>query len=92
MKKLKSVMVIIGPDGTPRGIKFGVGGLQCGFRATRYVQARRKRVTEVDVAQLQTEVNRTVGLRGPRVDATWAPWWRAQAKAIVHVAILERRA
>lgn len=37
---------------------------------------------------LQAEVNRTVKLRGPRADATWAPWWRAQAKAIAHVAML----
>ena len=36
-----------------------------------------------------TEVCRTVGLRGPVVDATWAPWWRAQAKAIAHVAFLK---
>jgi hypothetical protein len=29
------------------------------------------------------EVYATVGKRGPRVDATWAPWWRAQAQATV---------
>lgn len=29
----------------------------------------------------QTEVYRTVKLRGPRTDKTWAPWWRAQALA-----------
>jgi hypothetical protein len=27
-------------------------------------------------------------MRGPDVDATWAPWWRAQACAIAHVAFL----
>lgn len=37
---------------------------------------------------LQAEVYRTVKLRGPDVDGTWAPWWRAQAKAIAHVAFL----
>jgi hypothetical protein len=37
---------------------------------------------------LQVEVNRTVKLRGPDVDASWAPWWRAQAKAIAAVAFL----
>jgi hypothetical protein len=37
--------------------------------------------------QLRDEVNRTVGLRGETVDASWAPWWRAQAKAIAHVAM-----
>ncbi len=30
----------------------------------------------------------TVGLRGRLVDSSWAPWWRAQAKAIAHVAFL----
>jgi hypothetical protein len=34
------------------------------------------------------EVYRTVRLRGPTVDASWAPWWRAQARAIAHVAHL----
>lgn len=38
---------------------------------------------------LQDEVYRTVGLRGSYVDANWAPWWRAQAKAIAHVAFLK---
>lgn len=39
---------------------------------------------------LQTEVYRTVGLRNKgRADRTWAPWWRAQAKAIAHVAMLK---
>ena len=38
---------------------------------------------------VQAEVYRTVGLRGPSVDASWAPWWRAQAKAIAHVAMLK---
>lgn len=40
-------------------------------------------------ADLQREVYRTVKLRGPDADKTWAPWWRAQAKAIAHVAFLE---
>ncbi len=35
---------------------------------------------------LQTEVYRTVGLRGPEVDHTWAPWWEAQGRAIAAVA------
>ena len=39
-------------------------------------------------AALAAEVYRTVGLRGPHCDASWAPWWRAQAKAIAHVAFL----
>ncbi len=39
-------------------------------------------------ADLQREVYRTVVLRGPHADATWAPWWRAQARAIAHVAHL----
>ena len=39
-------------------------------------------------ADLQAEVYRTVKLRGPSCDASWAPWWRAQAKAIAHVAML----
>lgn len=34
---------------------------------------------------LQQEVNATVNQRGKRVDASWAPWWRAQAQAIVAV-------
>lgn len=38
---------------------------------------------------LQDEVNRTVSLRGQRVDVSWAPWWRAQARAIHHVAMLK---
>lgn len=38
---------------------------------------------------LQVEVYRTVKLRGKGIDATWAPWWRAQALAIAHVAFLE---
>jgi hypothetical protein len=40
-------------------------------------------------ADLQREVYRTVALRGPSCDATWAPWWRASAKAIAHVAHLK---
>lgn len=31
---------------------------------------------------LQTEVYRTVKLRDAAVNASWAPWWRAQARAI----------
>ncbi len=37
---------------------------------------------------LQDAVYDTVGLRGAHVDASWAPWWRAQARAISHVAFL----
>jgi len=37
---------------------------------------------------LQAEVYRTVKLRGHGCDETWAPWWRAQAQAIAHVAFL----
>lgn len=40
-------------------------------------------------AAMQREVYRTVKLRGPDCDATWAPWWRAQARAIHHVAMLD---
>lgn len=36
--------------------------------------------------ELQAEVYATVKKRKPDVDASWAPWWRAQAKAIAHVA------
>lgn len=32
-------------------------------------------------ADVQREVYRTVRLRGPAVDHTWAPWWRAQSDA-----------
>lgn len=39
-------------------------------------------------ADLAREVYRTVVLRGPTCNATWAPWWRAQARAIAHVAHL----
>lgn len=39
-------------------------------------------------ADLAAEVYRTVGLRGKLIDSSWAPWWRAQAKAIAHVAFL----
>lgn len=38
---------------------------------------------------LQHEVYRTVKLRGSHVNATWAPWWRAQARAVAHVAHLQ---
>lgn len=38
---------------------------------------------------LQTEVWRTVRLRkATAIDASWAAWWRAQARAIAHVAFL----
>lgn len=40
-------------------------------------------------SDLQREVYRTVKLRGPDCDATWAPWWRAQARAIYYVAMLK---
>ena len=40
-------------------------------------------------ADLAAEVNRTVGLRGKYADSSWAPWWRAQARAIAHVAFLK---
>lgn len=33
----------------------------------------------------QREVYRTVRLRGLRVDASWAPWWRATTTAQVSV-------
>lgn len=39
-------------------------------------------------ADMQAEVYRAVKLRGRLVDATWAPWWRAQARATHHVAML----
>lgn len=39
-------------------------------------------------ADLQREVYVTCRERGRRIDATWAPWWRAQAKAIHHVGML----
>jgi hypothetical protein len=38
---------------------------------------------------IQSEVYRTVAQRGKMIDATWAPWWRAQARAIAHVAHLK---
>lgn len=34
----------------------------------------------------QAEVYRTVKLRGPSCDHTWAPWWRASHSAIAEVA------
>lgn len=37
---------------------------------------------------IQREVYATVGLRAKVCDATWAPWWRAQARAVAHVAHL----
>lgn len=37
----------------------------------------------------QDDVYATVGKRNMRaIDASWAPWWRAQAKAVAHVAFL----
>lgn len=33
-------------------------------------------------ADIQREVYATVGKRGKLIDASWAPWWRAQTKAI----------
>lgn len=38
---------------------------------------------------MQLEVFRTVRRRGRHVDASWASWWRAQARAIAHVAFLK---
>lgn len=40
---------------------------------------------------LQDEVYRTVGKRGKLIDETWAPWWRAQAKAIHAIMVAEGR-
>ncbi len=34
---------------------------------------------------LMADVYATVRTRGPNVDASWAPWWRAQGVAIVYV-------
>jgi hypothetical protein len=39
-------------------------------------------------SDLQAEVYRTVRLRGTKIGKSWAPWWRAQARAIAHVAFL----
>lgn len=41
---------------------------------------------------LQDEVYRTVRLRGKRIDHTWAQWWKAQANAIYHVAMIDNPA
>lgn len=38
---------------------------------------------------LQDDVYRTVKLRAKVVNASWAAWWRAQAKAIAHIAFLK---
>jgi hypothetical protein len=38
---------------------------------------------------IQSEVYRTVTLRRSVIDASWAPWWRASARAIAHVAFLQ---
>lgn len=43
-------------------------------------------------AEIQREVYATVGKRGPHVDETWAPWWRAQAKAEHAVLMAEAEA
>lgn len=37
----------------------------------------------------QREVYRTVRLRGPLVDASWAAWWRAAHRAIYQVMVCE---
>jgi len=37
----------------------------------------------------QREVYRTVKLREEDVGASWAPWWRAQAKAIYEAALAD---
>jgi hypothetical protein len=34
---------------------------------------------------IQADVYATVRRRGKFIDKTWAPWWRAQARAIAHV-------
>lgn len=44
-----------------------------------------KRCWRLVPAEIQREVYRTVELRGDACDATWAPWWRAQALAIAAV-------
>lgn len=36
-------------------------------------------------AELKREVIRTAGQRGAKRDASWAPWWRAQAQAVAAV-------
>jgi hypothetical protein len=41
--------------------------------------------------ELQREVYATVGKRGKLIDATWAPWWRAQARAIHAIMQAEKR-
>lgn len=41
---------------------------------------------------LQFEVYDTVDRRGELIDASWAPWWRAQAEAIAAVLRAEGRA
>jgi hypothetical protein len=40
---------------------------------------------------MQREVCRTVKLRGPYCDASWAPWWRAQAHANHAAAVARER-
>ena len=39
--------------------------------------------------ETQREVYRTVKLRGPDCDHTWAAWWRASHTAIYEVAIAQ---
>jgi hypothetical protein len=41
--------------------------------------------------ETQREVYATVGKRGKLIDASWAPWWRAQTKAIHAVMQAEKR-
>lgn len=43
---------------------------------------------DVVTPDTKREVNRTVGLRGPDVDRTWAGWWRAQARAVAENAVV----
>lgn len=38
---------------------------------------------------IQSNVYLAVGRRGPYIDETWAPWWRAAHRAIAHVALQE---
>lgn len=42
-------------------------------------------------ADLQNEVYETVKKRGTHVDASWSPWWSAQAKAIHAAMVREGR-
>jgi hypothetical protein len=40
---------------------------------------------------IQREVYATVVKRGPNVDVTWAPWWRAQTRALHAIMEAEKR-